>query len=248
MYPKQSIWYLVLLLTEDFNIYISGREVERIGSNCETKSFKFVGVYLDEFLTWEHHINHIINKISSSSFVLNQLKKIVPLHIRKTLYNSLVKSHTDYSIIAWGNSDCKGMKRLKTKNKQAKRNVANAKFNAHVDPILKELEVLDIEATYTYFVADFVKKLFLNKLPTSFDSMFEKMSSQRVFKLKCEKPKNKSLELFPKVAIPRLWNSLENNIRMSSSCRVMKESLRDKVMSKYENFNCDKNKCYVCQK
>lgn len=235
-------------LTEDFKIYIGGREVERIGSNCETKSFKFVGVYLDEFLTWEHHINHIINKISSSSFVLNQLKKIVPLHIRKTLYNSLVKSHIDYAIIAWGNSDCKGMKRLKTKNKQAIRNVANAKFNAHVDPILKELEVLDIEATYTYFVADFVKKLFLNKLPTSFNSMFEKMSSQRVFKLKCEKPKNKSLELFPKVAIPRLWNSLENNIRMSSSCRAMKESLRDKVMSRYENFNCDKNKCYVCQK
>ena len=59
------------------------------------------------------------------------------LNIRKTIYNSLVKQHIEYSIITWGNANCDGIKRLKTKQKQAIGNVANVNYNAHVDPLLK---------------------------------------------------------------------------------------------------------------
>ena len=130
-------------IPDTFKLSIGGRDVERIGNNCNTKSFKFVGIHLDEFLTWEHHINHVINKISSSNFALNQIKKIIPMNIRKTVYNSLVKPHLEYSIIAWGNSNYDGINRLKTKHKQAIRNVANASYNAHVDPLLGKLGLLN---------------------------------------------------------------------------------------------------------
>ena len=55
----------------EFKITIGDREVERIGNDCNLKSFKFVGVHLDENMSWEHHINHVINKISSSNYALN---------------------------------------------------------------------------------------------------------------------------------------------------------------------------------
>ena len=86
----------------DFSIKIGNQNVERIGNNCSTKSFKFVGVHLDEYVTWEHHINHVINKVSSANYALNQLKKILPINIIKSIYNSLVKPHLEYSIITWG--------------------------------------------------------------------------------------------------------------------------------------------------
>jgi hypothetical protein len=41
----------------------------------ETKSFKFVGVHLDETLNWEYHINHVNNKLLSAIYAINQVKK-----------------------------------------------------------------------------------------------------------------------------------------------------------------------------
>ena len=235
-------------LNPEFKITIGEREVERIGNDCNQRSFKFVGVHLDENMSWEHHINHVINKISSSNYALNQLKKFVPTNIRKTVYNSLVKPHIEYAIISWGNSKCEGMKRLITKQKQAIRNVANAKFNAHVDPLLGTLKILNVEDTLKCCTAEFVKSIFLNKLPNSFKQIFKPMNSERVVKLTVQAPKVKCLETFPNVMFPKVWNSLDSNIRLSNSCKTVKTKIKEQSFDYYNQFSCNKNRCYVCKK
>ena len=232
----------------EFKITIGDREVERIGNDCNLKSFKFVGVHLDENMSWEHHINHVINKISSSNYALNQLKKFVPISIRKTIYNSLVKPHIEYAITCWGNTKCEGMKRLVTKQKQAIRNVANAKFNAHVDPLLGTLKILNIEDTIKCHTAEFVKSLFTEKLPISFKDIFKPMASERVVKLTVQVPKLKCIEAFPNVMFPKIWNNLDNNIRLSNSCNIVKNKIKQQSFESYIQFRCNKNKCYVCEK
>ena len=56
--------------------------VERIGSECPTKFFKFVGHHLDEFLTWEQHINYVHGKLASGNYGINAAKNFLPKHIR----------------------------------------------------------------------------------------------------------------------------------------------------------------------
>ena len=36
--------------------------LERIGSDCPTKNFKFLGHILDDKLVWDDHISHVIKK------------------------------------------------------------------------------------------------------------------------------------------------------------------------------------------
>ena len=54
---------------------INGEEVKN-----ETKSFKFVGVHLDEFIYCNKHTKMVKNKVSSSLYALNQkpLKQFIP--------------------------------------------------------------------------------------------------------------------------------------------------------------------------
>ena len=40
-----------------YNLKIDDEVIERIGKNCHEESFKFVGINLDEFLSWSHHVN-----------------------------------------------------------------------------------------------------------------------------------------------------------------------------------------------
>jgi hypothetical protein len=54
------------------NILINGIPLERIGVGLNEESSKFLGVILDDSLTWKHHINHINKKISKSLFAIKQ--------------------------------------------------------------------------------------------------------------------------------------------------------------------------------
>ena len=52
-------------------------------------------------------------KLSSSYFALNSVKNILPLKIRKTIYNTLFKSHMEFGITCWGASKNKKSRILK---------------------------------------------------------------------------------------------------------------------------------------
>ena len=88
---------------ENCKLKIGNEILERIGTDCTNKYFKFVGLKIDEFLNWDYHIEHVSNKIASSIFALNQIKNILPLNIRLLwVYNAPVRPHIEYGIITWG--------------------------------------------------------------------------------------------------------------------------------------------------
>ncbi len=70
----------------DLKLQIGSENVERIGSDCNTKSFKFVGLLLDEHLTWDSQINNVHGKLAAGNYAINSTKNFVPLHIRRKIY------------------------------------------------------------------------------------------------------------------------------------------------------------------
>ena len=74
-------------------------KINFIGENNE-----FLGLHLDEHLTWTKHTAAITSKISKSLFAINRVKYVLPHYALKTLYFSLVQSHLQYGIQAWGNA------------------------------------------------------------------------------------------------------------------------------------------------
>ena len=63
---------------------------------------KFLGVMIDDKLSWEPHIEHLKVKLNSSIVVIKRIKKFIPGSEYLKLYNSLFKSHISYCISAWG--------------------------------------------------------------------------------------------------------------------------------------------------
>ena len=62
-------------------------------------SFNFLGIHLDESLSWNKHIDMLTNKLSRVVGILNIFKYIYPQHILLTYYNSLFMSHVNYGIL-----------------------------------------------------------------------------------------------------------------------------------------------------
>ena len=52
--------------------------LEQIGNNCKENATKFMGIYLDEHLTWKHHVNQLNKKVSKALFSIKQVKYVLP--------------------------------------------------------------------------------------------------------------------------------------------------------------------------
>ena len=62
------------------------------------RTYKFLGVHLDEFLSFDTHCEIISNKLARSNFILSRVKNILPTKSLKTLYFALVHPHLLYCL------------------------------------------------------------------------------------------------------------------------------------------------------
>ena len=63
---------------------------------------KFLGVIIDEELTWRPHVEYLSKKLRCSIGSLNRIKDYIPVSLHKSLYHTLFESHLSYGISVWG--------------------------------------------------------------------------------------------------------------------------------------------------
>ena len=95
--------------------------------------FNFLGLTLDRSLSFKFHLTKIGNKISRVIGLLHKLKHIFPSYLLRMIYNSLILSHMNYSLLAWG-ANCYSIELLQ---KKAVRVINFKSPLAHTEPILK---------------------------------------------------------------------------------------------------------------
>ena len=123
---------------EHLKVSIKNTELCQIGTTFEEQSTKFLGIYLDEFLSWKHHIHHVNNKISRALFQIKQVKHFLPVESLKTLYFALIHPHILYGILAWGNATPSVLHKTVVLQKRAIRTINKSTYNSHTEPLFKK--------------------------------------------------------------------------------------------------------------
>ena len=84
------------------------------GQLIKTKTMtKYLGLILDENLSWETHLNTLRLKLARANGMLAKIRHYVPFHILKNIYYSIFNCHILYGCQIWGQKENK----LKTINK-----------------------------------------------------------------------------------------------------------------------------------
>ena len=94
---------------------------------------KFLGVVIDQKLTWSNHINYISAKVSKSLFILNRLVNKFNMKSLLSIYYSLVYPHLNYCNLIWGNASKSLIHDLFLLQKRAIRIVSRASYRCHTD-------------------------------------------------------------------------------------------------------------------
>jgi hypothetical protein len=80
------------------NISLGQKQV--VNSNC----IKFLGLYIDNKLSWKTHCDHLVTKLSTICSVMRMLKPIMSFSSLRMLYFAYLQSIMIYGTIFWVNS------------------------------------------------------------------------------------------------------------------------------------------------
>ena len=140
-------------------------------------STKFLGVHIDQSLTFQKHISYIQGKVSRGIGILFKCKPVLNERLLKTLYNTLIYPYFTYCIEVWGSTYSTYLEPLIKAQKRAVRTVAGARKYEHTFPLYQRLMLLNLKQIYLYFVQLFMYKYQHKKLPIFFDTLFTRNSN-----------------------------------------------------------------------
>ena len=204
-------------ISKKFNLYYADKKLERV------KSTKFLGVYIDESLKWEKHINFVCNKLSKINGVLYKLSRTVPKSLLRAIYHALVGSNITYCITVWGSGGVEHLlSKIYSAQKKAIRTVfgikALYKFKAggkrwmpgHTKFTFTENNILTVHNLYYFNVmVDIYKLLTFKDSPEWIKSQFKRsiVCETRLIPQVCVSNAYKKNFLF---IATKLWNFLNS--------------------------------------
>ena len=86
---------------------------------------KFLGVLLDENLSWKEHLKYTENKIAKSSGLMYKAKSFLDKDSLLSLYFSYIHSYINYANLAWASTHKTNLEKIHSQQKHALRIVYN---------------------------------------------------------------------------------------------------------------------------
>ena len=102
-------------------------------------SMKFLGVMIDENVTWKTHVELVENKISKSIGILFKASGSLNSKSLRSIYFALVYPYINYANIAWASTNKTYLKRILGKQKQAARIMSSDCISIQSRLLMKEL-------------------------------------------------------------------------------------------------------------
>jgi hypothetical protein len=128
-------------------------ELDRIydeNPNASDRSFKLLGVLLDENLSFSANCKSVCSKLAQANFIISKVKNFLPRKALRTLYFSLFHPHLLYCLPVYICTSNKNVTKIKLMQKKVIRAICNANFRAHTEPLFKELDILPLEKLIIY--------------------------------------------------------------------------------------------------
>ena len=109
-----------MIFTRKRNLNLDNFSPKIVNLHIERKLVaRFLGVLIDEKLSWSQHIAAIKSKMSRYIGILYKLKNTLPLRPHILIFNSLIQSHINCCSVVWGSSMKNKIEALFTAQKKA---------------------------------------------------------------------------------------------------------------------------------
>ena len=201
----------------------------------ELKKTKYLGMIVDDTLTWEDHIDYIPMKISRDVGIIRRVRELIPEKALLLLYQTLIDPYFRYCSTIWDQFGETLKDKLQALQNRAARSIAKVKYEDadHLQLLLK-FGWLSVRNFISCEMGVFMYKT-LNELgPDSMLEIFEKQADIHQYSTR---PANVGSIFIPhrnlskgqeaiSYAGARLWNEIPTQIRRAQFLETFKRELK----------------------
>jgi hypothetical protein len=193
---------------------------------------KFLGIFIDDRLSFKLHVQSVTNKISKSCGILKKLSHFIEPYILKKLYFSLVYPHLLYGVVVWGGSCRTGLAKLQRLQDKSVRLWCVGPLNYHANKLLtvNDIYVLSVLNKFYQYYCLGESSFFFNKI------LVDQINHEHATRFKTNNNLN-----FPRVNTYSFkscfyyrgiteWNKLPNEIRGMKSLNAFKNTVKGHLL------------------
>ncbi len=132
----------------------------------EKEVTKYLGVFIDNKLTWKPHIEHVKTKLSKGNGMISKIRYYVNDLCLLNLFYSFIQSHVNYNLINWSSTYPSFIKPIDLKVKAAVRLISFKNKYEHTKPLFLKHKILPFSDLIKYKKGNFLWKIckgFINK-------------------------------------------------------------------------------------
>ena len=194
-------------------------------------------------MSFEPHINNLARKLSKAVGIFPKVKEYLNTSALCSLYYALFHCHIQYGIITWSSTYKTYLKKLATLQNKAVKIVGNGTWNDRATPYYAKLKILKLQDLVKLETAAFVYSYKSGQLPPTFQNYFTALNNIYVKPTRATSshnffvPFSKTLKLqrSTKYLGPKIWNSLDLEIKNSKSLKTFKSRLKYSWLESYHN-------------
>ena len=127
-----------------------------------TNAVSYLGVKLDEHLSWKNYLNELFPKLARAIGILSKIRHLVDFKTLRSIYYSLFNSHLNYSLLAWGYIPDRLLSKLASLQNKAMRVLNFQDFRAPVQPLYINSRILpfqnELKLRHCLFAYDILRK------------------------------------------------------------------------------------------
>ena len=154
------------------NVYINFNGVRL----CPVDDIKYLGMYIDKYLDWKHHISILSKQLSRANGVLSKLRYNARIDICLQVYYSIFFSNMTYGWNLWGLSSEENISKIEVLQRKCVRIMSFAAFNSHSNDLFIDLGLVKVRDLISFNQSKLVYDFHNNQLPSDLMPLF-KLSS-----------------------------------------------------------------------
>ena len=203
----------------------------------EVNMASFVGLQIDNHLTWRDHIQMVNRNVRTKVGILFRLRHFVPQNTLLLLYKALIQPHLSYGIEVWGSTYKTNLQCVFYAQKMAMRAITFSSWRTHSKPLFQKLKILDVYNLHSLSVSTFVYDLLNNNLPHSLIEYCQVVEHKyatrgkecgQLYMPTCKTTQGQFSISFIGV---KLWNCIPNDIREKRTRVAFRKLLMNHLMS-----------------
>jgi hypothetical protein len=198
---------------QDPSLIIELSRIHNEAEKEEDRSYKLLGVTLDECLTFDKHIDLLCSKLTRANFFLRRVQHKIPENRLRDLYFALFHSHILYCINIYSCTSKKNIKRLQTLQKKAIRIISCTNTTHHTVNLFRKHDILPIESLIIFSNLKLAHSIMYKYSHPPLQTMMRRNETRDTgYELRNNEhllvphPKTDFFKRFPLYKFPTVWN------------------------------------------